>query len=138
MNVLHWLYVAFTLTLLLVGVVGLCRYYAIRSNPRQEELARQSFEIGGSATLIFLILLFLSQLTNEVLSTIVRISIFSWLFLALWSLVLSTTTLFMGIFYFIRFDPEKEEVARQAYSIGTSAGLILLLLIFLSPLVFSD
>ena len=110
--------------LLLASVVGLCGYYAIRSDPKQEVSARKFLKVGRLATLIFLVFLFLSPLINEILSTL------GCFFLALESLALSTMTLFINVYYFIRFDPKKAERARQAYNVSVSAGILFFLLLF--------
>ena len=117
--------------LLLVSVVELVRYYVIRSDPSQEALARRSFRVGGSAALLFSVILFLSPLLREVFETLFNLGILGCLFLALESLMLSTMVLFINIFYFIRYDPEKTKQAHQAYNVSVLACILFFLLLFI-------
>ena len=96
MDGLYWLFVTFMTTLLFIGIVGLYLHYTTRADPRKEELTRQSFNIGGFAALLFLILLFLSPLIGEVASTLITLGVLGCLFLVLSSTALSAMMLFIN------------------------------------------
>ena len=61
--------------------------------------------------------------------------IFDWLYSALMFLLLFVGTINMYIVYFTRFDPQKQELTRKFYKIGSLAILTFILLAFLLPII---
>ena len=121
--------------LLLVSVVELIRYYIMRSDPSQEALTRRSFRLGGSAALLFSVILFLSPLLREVFETLFNLSILGWLFILIIYPLLFVMAICFFVYFLIRDNPEKVKLSDRLYTIGCLAGFTLILLAFLRAII---